>query len=40
MLGHYEDPEATAEAIDKDGWLRTVITGIIDQDGFTAITTC
>lgn len=38
MLGYYEDPEATAEAIDAEGWFRTGDLGTIDEKGLIRIT--
>jgi len=38
MLGYYEDPGSTTEAIDKEGWLKTGDLGIIDEQGFIKIT--
>ena len=38
MKGYYNMPGATAEAIDEQGWLHSGDIGIMDEEGYIAIT--
>lgn len=38
MLDYLDDPQATAEAIDDDGWLHTGDVGRVDAEGYLKIT--
>ena len=37
MLGYWDDPERTAEAIDSDGWMHTGDLATMDADGYVNI---
>ncbi len=38
MSGYWQDPEASAEAIDDEGWLHTGDVGVMDDAGYLTIT--
>ena len=38
MNGYHKDPEATASAVDSEGWLRSGDLGCIDANGYVRIT--
>jgi len=38
MLGYWEEPDKTAEAIDQDRWMHTGDLAIMDEEGYVSIT--
>ncbi len=38
MEGYYNNPDATAKTIDREGWLHSGDLGVIDEEGYIAIT--
>jgi acyl-CoA synthetase (AMP-forming)/AMP-acid ligase II len=38
MKGYFEDPDATAETVDREGWLHTGDIAVMDERGYLRIT--
>lgn len=38
MKGYANNPEATAETVDRDGWLHSGDLGVMDKEGYVRIT--
>jgi fatty-acyl-CoA synthase len=38
MLGYWDQPDKTAEAIDADGWMHTGDLGVMDDQGYVNVT--
>jgi long-chain acyl-CoA synthetase len=38
MKGYWKQPEATSQAVDREGWLHTGDIGVLDAEGFLYIT--
>jgi long-subunit acyl-CoA synthetase (AMP-forming) len=38
MAGYWNDPERTAEVLDAHGWMHSGDLGVMDDDGYVAIT--
>ncbi|WP_156511638.1 AMP-binding protein, partial [Rhodococcoides kroppenstedtii] len=38
MIGYWNNPEKTAEAIDDERWMHTGDIGVMDDDGYVAVT--
>jgi fatty-acyl-CoA synthase len=37
MLGYWDDPEKTAEAVDADGWMHTGDLAVMREDGYAVV---
>lgn len=38
MIGYWQEPEKTSEAVDTDGWMHTGDLAVMDADGYLSIT--